>query len=71
VPHVPTDRINGDPIRYRLVDGKPVTYSVGDDHDHDCGKLNFTEAGDEWPEGGAPWRQNERSPDADWILYKR
>ncbi|MGL4512430.1 MAG: hypothetical protein ACRCT8_05010 [Lacipirellulaceae bacterium] len=48
-PQLPIDRINGGPLGYRVVDRKPVVYSLGRDADDDAGKLPATmrpEAGD-------------------------
>ncbi|MCI0629346.1 MAG: hypothetical protein L0Y44_01680 [Phycisphaerales bacterium] len=38
LPQVPVDRFDGQPIRYRLIDGKPLIYSVGSDRDDDAGQ---------------------------------
>ena len=38
LPQVPADRINGEAVKYRLVNGKPLIYSVGADHDDDGGR---------------------------------
>ena len=38
LPAVPADRITGDPVRYRLVDGEPIVYSVGADRVDDGGR---------------------------------
>lgn len=38
LPAVPIDRLNGRPLSYRLIDGKPVVYSVGADLDDDGGR---------------------------------
>lgn len=37
MPAVPPDRFDGNPVRYRLVNGKPVIYSVGSDRMDDGG----------------------------------
>ncbi|MEM8865652.1 MAG: hypothetical protein AAGF31_08945 [Planctomycetota bacterium] len=39
LPEVPIDRINGGPLGYRVVNGKPVVYSLGIDQDDDGGRL--------------------------------
>lgn len=70
LPKIPRDRITGDAIRYRLVDGKPVVYSVGVDRDDDGGRAPATtpEQAAAWPypttTGGKP-----HEIDGDWILY--
>jgi hypothetical protein len=39
LPQVPVDRINGTPLGYRIVDGRPLVYSLGVDSDDDSGRL--------------------------------
>ena len=39
LPSVPRDRITGDPLRFRAVNGQAVVYSVGQDLDDDGGVL--------------------------------
>ena len=52
LPHVPDDRITGDPVRYRLVNGRPLIYSLGPDgkddggHPADANRLTPTTRGD-------------------------
>lgn len=38
LPSVPPDRFDGEPLRYRLVNGRPLLYSVGADYDDDEGR---------------------------------
>ncbi len=38
LPAVPPDRLDGQPLRYTLRDGKPVLYSIGNDRDDDGGR---------------------------------
>jgi hypothetical protein len=70
LPAVPADRIDGEPVRYRIVDGKPLVYSVGVDRKDDGGRpaktgmiLN--------PQAAAQWNipDKQHIPDGDWILY--
>jgi hypothetical protein len=71
LPAIPADRITGEPIRYRLIDGKPLIYSVGFDRIDDGGRLadpNNPIAAAYWPSPG------EKAPDlkkhaGDWVLY--
>lgn len=35
LPEIPLDRYDGAPLRYRLIQGKPVIYSVGEDGNDD------------------------------------
>jgi hypothetical protein len=39
LPQVPPDRYDGKPIKYRIVDGRPLLYSVGVDRKDDGGRL--------------------------------
>lgn len=39
LPVVPRDRFDGKPLKYRVVEGHPVLYSVGSDRDDDDGRL--------------------------------
>jgi hypothetical protein len=39
LPELPVDRITGKPLRYQIVDDRPVIYSVGVDEDDDGGRL--------------------------------
>ncbi len=58
LPSVPPDRFDGKPLRYRLVDGKPLLYSVGSDRDDD---------------GGTPTAAQHPGlylGDGDWILWQ-
>ena len=41
LPQVPVDRITGGPLKYRLLDGKPLIYSVGADRDDDGGAFSI------------------------------
>jgi hypothetical protein len=66
VPEVPADRITGDPVKYRLINGKPIVYSVGADRIDDGGKRI---AGQHELD---PARWNVKPADAargDWVLY--
>jgi hypothetical protein len=45
LPAVPPDRFNGQPLRYRLLDGRPLVYSVGADGDDDGGRTTVNEFG--------------------------
>jgi hypothetical protein len=45
LPAVPPDRYDGKPLRYQLVDGKPLVYSIGSDRDDDAGRAPRNAAG--------------------------
>ena len=57
LPAVPVDRVTGAPVRYRLVGGKPLVYSLGADRDDDGGVV---------APPGAPVRYAEYN--AEWFL---
>ncbi len=72
LPNVPLDRMTGQPLHYRIKDGKPIVYSVGDDNDDDGGVMPLDSSGNpadwvvaQWPHRGEPAR------DGDWVLYPR
>jgi hypothetical protein len=62
---IPRDLFDGNPLRYRLVDGKPVVYSIGIDGDDDGGRP---------PAGANPdmlaWRRQAGvAADGDLVLW--
>jgi hypothetical protein len=65
LPQVPGDRITGEPLCYRLRDGKPIVYSRGMDRDDDGG-ITPIRNGEPAPRivaiGGEP-------VDGDWVLF--
>ena len=63
LPAVPADRITGDPVRYRIVNGKPLVYSVGSDRQDDGGKV----FGKNSSETAAQW--GSIAVKGDWLLY--
>ncbi len=70
LPSVPSDRINGEPLRYRLVDGKPLVYSVGVDRDDDWGRSAVGRDGS-ISTTNAAIGNSAASPqnEGDWLLY--
>jgi len=75
LPAVPPDRYDGRPIKYRLVDGQPVLYSIGVDRDDDGGhvpehgnwqaqKWQPPSVIEELKAAGSP-----ELPDGDWVLW--
>lgn len=68
LPAVPPDRITGEPARYRLVDGRPLVYSVGSDRDDDGGRPAKDRSGQGNANLAAQWN-GSRAPDGDWPLY--
>lgn len=85
LPQVPVDRFDGKPLRYRLVDGQPLLYSVGADRDDDGGRLpELPKLGPDAPR--RRWQCNRAAmqwqplpdsdqpapagcPDGDWLLW--
>jgi hypothetical protein len=67
LPAVPADRITGEPLCYRLRDGKPLIYSRGVDRDDDGG-VAPTVDGEPRPQAASVGGQNV---DGDWILFPR
>jgi hypothetical protein len=72
LPAVPLDRITGDPVKYRLVNGKPIVYSVGVDRKDDGGCPPEGKAMD-WPAAACWPEPTDGEPrkiaSGDWILY--
>jgi hypothetical protein len=68
LPSLPIDRINGGPLGYRIIDGRPVVYSLGNDTRDDGGRLPDECKGDRWkylPRGPKPESHNE----GDWVIW--
>jgi hypothetical protein len=64
LPAVPADRITGEPVRYRLINNRPLVYSVGADRNDDGGRPTAQ------PRTAANWdAKPDLMPDGDWILY--
>ena len=68
MPAVPVDRFDGRPLRYRVIDGRPLVYSVGADRDDDGGRTPVDTR-------GRPERDLARIPksgaDGDLVLWPR
>jgi hypothetical protein len=74
LPSVPVDRITGEPLHYKIVDDRPVVYSVGIDRDDDGGRAPLDGAGKADEELASPNSlPNEKSSvkpnDGDWIIW--
>jgi hypothetical protein len=69
LPAVPIDHFTGKPLRYRLIEGRPVLYSAGRNRVDDAGT---TTRDDEQPRTGQPPRADPSYPDDadDWILWR-
>ena len=69
LPAVPADRVTGSDVKYRLVNGHPIVYSVGDDGVDDGGKPPAKDRYDMRPDA-ATWGIRKSSDNkGDWILY--
>jgi hypothetical protein len=75
LPAVPIDRFSGGPIGYTIVNGMPLLYSVGADHDDDGGRAPAPTENALVPEYRhfAEWASQATKgaalPDGDWILW--
>jgi len=75
LPEVPADRITGDPVRLRILDSRPLVYSVGADRKDDGGrparaKNSQTSRYLAESQIAAVWDAKPDSiPDGDWVLY--
>jgi hypothetical protein len=67
LPVVPVDPITGGLLRYEIVDGKPLIYSVGADGDDDGGSPPLHNG---YPANhrAAQWHADQPA-DGDWILF--
>jgi hypothetical protein len=75
LPQVPSDRYDGKPIKYRLVDGQPLLYSVGADRVDDGGRLPEARNAGERPTSRNHRAQEWQPPGTadvargDWLLW--
>ena len=71
LPAVPLDRITGEPVKYRLIDGKPHVYSVGVDRIDNGGVPVMNRGITPVPHAAAEWNSGStrQLPQADWPLY--
>jgi hypothetical protein len=75
LPAVPPDRYDGKPLKYRIVEGQPVLYSVGVDRDDDGGRVpergNWQAENWQPPSVIAEWKAagSPHLPDGDWVLW--
>jgi hypothetical protein len=68
LPAVPPDRFTGGPLRYRVVSGRPLLYSVGPDKKDDGGKPIEAKVADSIRFDLAEPAET-KIPDGDWILW--
>ena len=71
LPDVPPDRYTGEPIVYRLIDGRPLLYSVGPDRIDDGGKSLSDPDQDVrfYPLPTADQGSPNTIPQGDWVLW--
>jgi hypothetical protein len=71
LPSAPVDRITGGALHYRIVDGKPLVYSVGADLDDDGGVAPRDQNGRSDPLRAAEWNRSPSAhrEDGDWVLF--
>ena len=67
LPQVPADRISGEEVRFKLVQGRPVIYSVGADRDDDGGTMPRGKNG--WMKAATWSTTKEKAADGDWLLF--
>ncbi len=61
LPETPVDRITGKPLKYKIVDDRPLVYSVGPDHDDDGGRPTEKDV--------RPCSPTSTADDGDWIIW--
>lgn len=72
LPVIPPDRFDGEPIKYSLIEGRPVLYSIGVDRVDDGGKGPEVErpCAHFWaPPSEAAERRADNAYRGDWILW--
>ena len=73
LPSVPVDRFNGKQLHYKIVDDRPLVYSVGADGDDDSGRVPLYDEGK--PDGELASPKSLKSmpkvspPDGDWVIW--
>ncbi len=68
LPDVPVDQMTGKPLGYKIVDGRPVVYSVGIDGDDDGGRKPPDEEVDPF-DFSIPTTGEPKPPDGDWVIW--
>jgi hypothetical protein len=76
LPTLPADPINGKPLHYKIVNDRPIVYSVGVDGDDDGGRTAKNNHGESHPEYAEPnhfGRDHEAvqvsETDGDWVIW--
>lgn len=74
LPSIPTDRITGKPLAYKIVDDQPVVFSFGVDQDDDDGIAPTDESGKHdsglaSPNHFRPQPVMDSTHDGDWVIW--
>ena len=67
LPAVPVDQINGGPLGYKIVDDRPVVYSLGKDGRDDGGRppIDLPEHSERYPVGPP----DVKAVKGDWVIW--
>ena len=72
LPAVPDDRINGGPLGYRIIDNRPLVYSLGNDGDDDHGLRPESQLREDCTGGICPYEIRIPDPcreSGDWVVW--
>jgi hypothetical protein len=72
LPQVPPDRIDGQPLRYVVRDGKPILYSLGVDRQNEGGRANTEDPERAAAPGYGPVAADFKVTDywrGDWVFF--
>jgi hypothetical protein len=74
LPRLPVDQITGQPLHYKIVDDRPIVYSVGADRDDDGGRPPLGEDGHPNPYLASVyfWSRKpniDSDHDGDWVIW--
>jgi hypothetical protein len=74
LPDVPVDRITGDSLGYKIVDDRPVIYSIGVDRDDDAGRVPQRDMGNPDVDLASPNHfqshpVDKTEHDGDWVIW--
>ncbi len=76
LPTLPADPITGKPLHYKVVNDRPIVYSVGVDGDDDGGRLAKNKDGESHPEYAEPNHFGKdhvavraSETDGDWVIW--
>lgn len=69
LPQMPVDRITGEPLHYKVVDDRPLVYSVGADGDDDAGSVPREDDGKPNSYLASPANMFGTPIDGDWVIW--